>query len=102
MKFFVPHAESDEQAISDYKSIKEFAEKQTWSILDNKIYKIKYRHNGKIYHAQVGEKSDFIQDLVLAIFESNAYLICTTNRGGIRGEPILVGKSDIISIECFD
>jgi len=38
---------------------------------------------------------------VLAILESNAYLICTPNRGGLRGESILVGKDEVSFIADF-
>jgi len=39
---------------------------------------------------------------LVAILESNAYLLCTMNRGVARGEPILVGKSEVVRIEDFN
>lgn len=35
---------------------------------------------------------------VIAIFESNAYLVVTPNRGGIRGIPYLFGKHEVLQV----
>jgi hypothetical protein len=38
----------------------------------------------------------------LVILESNAYLVCTENRGVMRGEPILVGHEEAVTVVDFD
>ncbi|MDD2361942.1 MAG: hypothetical protein PHH84_03140 [Oscillospiraceae bacterium] len=103
MKFFIPAANDVEQANNVYLAIKEFAKDNTsWSIEDDRIYCLKYRHSGKDYYAIVGEHENRTGDLVLAILKSNTYLICTINRGGVRGEPILVGYNEATYIEYFE
>jgi len=51
--------------------------------------------------AQVGEH-DIDGEIILAIFESETYVVCTSSRGGFRGDPILVGKREVSSVEYFD
>jgi hypothetical protein len=35
-----------------------------------------------------------VGETVIAILESNSYLVCTQNRGVVKGMPILVGRDD--------
>lgn len=39
---------------------------------------------------------------VVAIFRSNAYLVCTANRGVVRGLPILVGRDEVRNLVLFE
>ena len=103
MKFFIPAAKDDEQAESVYSGIKKFAQENTgWSIYEDRIFAIKYKHEGKDYFATVGETENRTDDVVLAILKSTTYLVCTKNRGGVRGNPILVGINEVTSIDYFD
>jgi hypothetical protein len=103
MKFFIPLADNEQQAEEVYTGIKKFAkENLAWNIQDDRIYSLSYRYNGQKYFARVSEVETLTHDFVVAILKSNAYLICTKNRGVLRGEPILVGYQDAISIEYFD
>ena len=104
MKFFIPHAENKEQENSVYKATKKFAKETTgWDIKDRKIYHIRYRHNGKYYEAKVGEREEVGGEEVIVILESEVtFLVCTANRGVVRGMPILVGREEIISITDFE
>jgi len=40
--------------------------------------------------------------MLIAILESNTFLLCTPNRGVLRGEPIMVGKREVDYITDFD
>jgi hypothetical protein len=103
MKFFIPAAKNEEQTENVYAAIKEFAkENLKWNIQNDRIYSLQYRHNGREYIATVGDTETFTHDTVLAILKSNTYLICTVNRGGLRGEPILVGYEEVLDITYFD
>lgn len=105
MKFFIPDAESKESESSVYNAIVEFAKTQTgWEIGEKKVYRVSYRHNGKHYEAQVGEEEsrELGGEKVIAILESNTYLVCTPNRGVVRGAPCMVGLNEIISVEYFE
>ncbi len=102
MKFFVPAAEDDAQAERVYKSIAEFVKAP---INDERIWKLEWIHNSMSMQCEVGKPMPSYyetgDDPVLAIFDcGNFYIICTTNRGGVRGEPILAGK-DYNSIPTY-
>jgi allophanate hydrolase subunit 1 len=106
MKFFIPHAKDEEQKEHFYEAIRKFAKEQLlWDITDRRIFSIHYRHDGKDGYAEVGKREQLggmEGEEVIAILESNAYLICTPNRGFLRGIPILVGKEEAYSVVDFD
>jgi len=103
MKFFIPHATTDDLTQQTYNAIKLFA-KQTlgWNVSERRIFRIEYRHGGTYHTAEVGKINDTNGEEVIAILESNAYLVCTPTRGVIRGMPILVGAEEIRTIEDFE
>jgi hypothetical protein len=41
-------------------------------------------------------------EIVVAILESNAYLVCTPNRGVLRDVPMMVGKHEGTWVEDFE
>jgi hypothetical protein len=53
-------------------------------------------------YAEVGKPETPNGELVLAILESNTYLVCTFNRGVKRGMPFLVGKDEAWEVKYFD
>ena len=63
-----------------------------WKVSDRRIFSIAYVHNGKDSYAEVGKADPDIGETILVILESNSYLVCTQNRGVLRGMPLLVGK----------
>ena len=104
MKFFVPTATDDKIAEDIYKAIAKFVKAPVKS---DRIWKLKWRHNGMSMECEVGGKMpDYYrtgEDIVLAIFDTGTlYFICTVNRGGRRGEPILAGKDGFSQATCFD
>ena len=107
MKFFIPHAKSEEEETKVYEAIKEFAKTNTsWEIKERRIFSIEYTHDGKRIYAEVGKKENLIGEEVIAILESgylnvSVYLVCTPNRGVIRGMPILVGENAVYIVD-FD
>jgi len=46
--------------------------------------------------------SDTQNEKVMAIFESNTFLVCTPNRGVLRGMPYLYGKEEVYKVEEMD
>jgi hypothetical protein len=95
--FFVPTADTAEQAEEIWKATKRFAEEQTgWDVSDRRIFRIEYEHHGEQEWAQVGEFYSVAEadgDLpptCLVILESQSFLVCTLNRGVARGMPYLV------------
>jgi hypothetical protein len=102
MRFHIPSVKDDTKAEEVYEAIRKFAVETTgWDVTDRRIFSIHYRHEGKEYHAEVGKPETRGGEVVEAILESNAYLVCTANRGVLRGMPILVGKNEIHNITVF-
>ena len=103
MKFFVPFSKNKQQAFEVYDGIVKFNKEQLGrEIINRKIYSIYYKHDNKYFTAKVGDQEPRTGEIVVAILESDIlFYICTPNRGVVRGEPILVGKVEIISVSEF-
>jgi len=102
MKFFIPKTKDETQQTEFYAAIRKLAAQTLgWPISDRRVFSIRYRHDGRECLAQVGEH-DIDGEVVLAILDSVAYVVCTPNRGAFRGDPILVGKSDASDVVYFD
>ena len=96
MRFFVPAVKDETQAEEVWVSIKKFAEESLrWKISERRIFSIAYQHQDKDYHVEVGKPDPRNNELVIAILKSNTYLVCTPNRGVVRGIPILVGQDKV-------
>jgi hypothetical protein len=102
MEFFLP-ASTDEDRESVYSAIKEFATQTTgWPVKDERIFSITYVHEGKRYHDEVGKPDGRVKEVVIAILRSVTYLVCTKNRGVLRGGPIMVGLNNVEEVVYFD
>lgn len=93
MKFFMPAASDAKQAEEAYQATAKFMAANMGEISPQRYYAIYYRHNGKELKAVVGEMDPLEGQIVIAIFrtarENGPFLICTPDRGVIRGHPIL-------------
>ena len=102
MRFFVPEAKDDTQAQAVWEATKRFAEENLkCQISERRIFSITYHRHGEDYYVEVGKPDPRTGEPVLVILESNPYLICTPNRGVLRGIPILVGHDTIERILDF-
>lgn len=103
-KFFLPKYEAEAAAAEEvYGAIRLFETgKSGWEILPDRIFRIRWSHDGKDYETEVGKPEPYEGAMTVAILRSNAYLVCTPNRGVIRGDPILVGLSEIRDVELFE
>lgn len=109
MKFFVPYAQDDEQALEAWQATRKFAEENFpgWVIAARYIYRLDYTHDGKRYSIRVGQPHPYGEEALVILEAANPfgqvlYLVCTPNRGVLRGEPILVGPGEVQFIELFD
>jgi len=105
MKFFVPSAQDEKAAEEIYEATKKFATENCGQLTDRRIQSIGFRDKGRFVSAEVGKIEPIAGETVVAILEQSGtgpYLVCTPNRGVIRGMPILVGKQEISSIADFD
>jgi len=103
MEFFVPACDSTEKAEEIWAATRAFAEDNLgWAISEKRIFRITGVHDGKSIDCEVGKVEPYEGNVVIAILRSNAYLVCTANRGVLRGEPILVGHEEVGSVTEFD
>lgn len=102
-RFFLPFARDEKQEEQVWQSCRKFAEETTgWQVdPDQRIFSLAFTHNGEDYYAEVGQPEPLTGEPVIAILASNAYLICTPNRGVLKGMPVLVGYSSTFGIVPF-
>lgn len=104
MKFFVPAAEDDAQAERVYEAFAKFV---SAPVLKERVRTLCWEHNDINMECEVGKPlPTYYQtgtEPVLAIFDcGNLYKICTENRGGVRGVPVLAGKDHNTKVTYFD
>jgi len=105
LKFFVPTANNKEEETKYYDAIIKFNGGHgsgNWEITDRHIFSIDFVHDGKRYYAEVGKFTNFNGEMVMAILESNAFMVVTMNRGFLRDMPILVGKEAAYAVVDFE
>jgi hypothetical protein len=105
MKFFVPpHTKDDEQSEEVYEAIAKFV---GGAVTNKRIWRLKWRHNGMDMEAEVDKPLPHYyqtgQEPVLAIIDcGNWYSVCTPNKGGYKGEPVMAGKGHDTHVTYFD
>lgn len=102
MKFFIPYASDEAEAESVWNSCREWAIQNCGEVKRDKIFRVDYLHEGERLFAEVGQPEPRTGEMVIAILDSFTYLVCTPNRGVIRGGPILVGHHESIGIQRFE
>jgi hypothetical protein len=109
VRFFIPQIPDEAEAENLRNASKLFCEQETlFLISERRIQKLRYVHERKERTAQVGEVHGRIGETVLLIFESSTlvgakvYLVCSPNRGVLRGGPMLVGQEEVLEIVDFD
>lgn len=104
MKFFIPAANDQIEAEQIYQAIAKF---NSAPITPKRIYALAWEHNGQRMSCRVGEPLHSYfgtgREPVLAILDcGSVYQICTPNRGGLRGEPVLAGNRFGTDATYFD
>ena len=103
MEFFVPEASTPQQAEEVWNATRKFArETMDREIGERRIFRLRYRHDGNELVVEVGRPEPLTKEPVMVILESNPYLICTPNRGVLRGMPILAGAHAVREVVDFD
>lgn len=103
MKFFVPTTKDDKQAEELYASIKKFAQEAMGSgIGSQRIFALTCFKKGKEYQVEVGKPDPATGETVMAILEFFTYLVCTPNRGVLRGWPVLYRKEEVLFVTYFE
>jgi hypothetical protein len=95
MEFFIPYAKDAEQQTEVYEGIRKFVSESMGADLSpRRIFSLTYRHEGKNYHAEVGQTHSLNGEPVIAILYEqmrDLYYVCTPNRGVLGDIPILAG-----------
>lgn len=103
MKFFVPGTKNDQEAENVYGILRKKMTQHRYQPNDARIYEIAFEDNGQTITETVGKHSSIASEPIVAIFETeDVYLICTTNRGILRGMPLLAGKWATVRAEPFE
>lgn len=118
--FFIPYISDRVYSEEVWAGTKKFMEDEHhWRPTNRRIFRLDYVHDGKHELAEVGVSHPYgwLPDWeyprdphaegehVVAIFETEEggpYLVCTENRGVVRGEPILVGLGEVYNVTYFD
>lgn len=97
MEFFVPH-EGDYADEELYQDIVYYLTEELDQHVntDSRYSYVRFKNNGDIHEAEVGEVFDLVDEVVIAIFEGGfLFYICTQSRGvpGAEKMPITVEKA---------
>lgn len=98
MKFFLPEYPAGD-AERAYEAIRRFVG-EGGILSPRRIYKLAFKHNGTLRFAQIGREDPLGGELLTAILylpKRDLYLLCTPNRGVLRGDPIMAGGHLVLS-----
>jgi hypothetical protein len=102
-QFFIPGGDSRQKSEEVYQWICGYVREMIgWEINPARIYSLSYARDGEQFVATVGQPDPRTGQLVVAILQSNTYLICTPSHGVYRGEPIQVAISDVSEVQYFE
>ncbi len=103
MKFTIPGATSSQQAFDIYVGVRKFIISKGYRPFFAAVSSLEYTHNGKKEIAEVNEITKINDEKVVLIFEcEKLFLICTSSRGVAGGEPIIIGRNEMIQITYFE
>lgn len=103
MQFYVPLATKRQQEDVYTAIVKLFEDQMRWTVQPRRIQSLKYLHDKKHYTAEVG-KMDPSEGRyqVMAILESNYFVVYSRAAGGEHGTSILVNKSEVYELTEFE
>ena len=104
--FFVPHAVDREQSESVWQSVREFMRMQGFATSERRVYSIGFTKDGVDYVETVNSTSRYFHEPVFVILEATGpsvvgFLLCSPNRGVLRGEPAMVGGQNVWDVRDF-
>ncbi|MBN1186821.1 MAG: hypothetical protein JXB49_31375 [Bacteroidales bacterium] len=104
MKFFLPYIPDSKQAEVTYIEIKtRVSEQMHANITTRRIFSIDYERDQKKYHIEIGQIIKDVKEIAFTIFEcANMYYVCTSNRGVVRGMPLIIDNYEIRLVTDFE
>ncbi|GAA4405717.1 hypothetical protein GCM10023187_24400 [Nibrella viscosa] len=104
MKFFVPAVKDETEAEKVYGILrKKVIQQHGYQPGPARLYQLVYEENGQEFTDTVGEPSPFGGERVVAIFQAeDKYLVCTANKGVVKGLPMMVGDWAVVRVVPFE
>lgn len=99
----MPQAEKGNTEANYQAIVAQIKDQLGWKLTERRIFSLHYLHDKKEFTVQVGElvpREHRFQ--VVAIFESNAYVVFTRTPEGYSGTTILVDKNEVIAAVDFE
>ena len=104
-KFFLPFAETAEQAEETYQGFVKTSSTYPLTDADTRLFRIAFEHHGTDYLAEVGKEISNWPEAhgpVLAIIETEQLVVVHTQRSALAGDRINVNPSKISERAYFD
>lgn len=103
MSFFVPSADTEDQAESIYAAIAKHVQA---TVKKDRIHALAWEHEGKEVTACVGKTLPECfateNEVVLAIFDcGDVFKICTPNRGAVSFDPVITSRLFVSYVRFF-
>jgi len=103
LRFFVPQAKKSEYEASYQAIIDHIKDQLGWKLSERRIASLRHIHDKREFLTEVGElEPQEYRYQVMAIFESNAYIIFTRTPDGHTGTTILVDKTEALATIDFE
>ncbi len=102
-QFFVPGANSYTTSEQIYGEIcSQVGTGRGADIKARRVYRLAYEQDGMHYEARVGEVEPRGGEMVVAILESDVFLVCQRHRGVEGLQPVVVDPGSVRYLEEFD
>ncbi len=103
LRFFVPQAKRGDFEAVYQGIIAQVKDQLGWKISDRRIYSLRHLHDKREFLTEVGELEPHEHRYqVMAILESNAYIVFTRTTDGHSGTTILVDKTEALAVTDFE
>lgn len=103
LRFFVPQAKKSEYETTYQAIIDHVKDQLGWKLSERRIASLRHIHDKREFLTEVGELEPHEQRYqVMAIFESNAYIVFTRTPDGRAGTTILVDKTEALATIDFE
>lgn len=105
-EFFVPGTGNPAQAERRLAEIIKHCEERTGlKVGKTRIYRLEFIHNRERSVGEVGEPLYYgngVGRTVIAILDADPFLVCTSNRGAVKGNPYRIDRRDVRLVVPFD
>jgi hypothetical protein len=102
-KFFIPNVDDETKQTEIWTTFRKSVTTRESLKFDRKVFKILSTHDGERISDEIGQITKANNEKVLLIIEtSDIFYVFTPSRGYFKSDPMMVGRSSIISTVYFD